>query len=504
MRDVVVIGAGMGGLSAAVALAARGLDVELLEAAPRVGGKVDVTVHDGVEMDTGPSVLTLPGVLDRVLRRSGSSLDDELALVRARPAFRYRFLDGVVFDVHVDLEETLASVRAALGTAAALELGRFLAYARAIWDSARDAFVFGPPPRARDLPRLFARRPVALLRVDPLRTMADAIYARVTEPHLRDVLLRYATYNGSSPWHAPATLNCIAHVELGLGVFGVRGGMAEIARVLARRAEAAGAALRTSVPVERILVEGGRVAGVALQGGGSVRARAVVVNADVAHLIATLLPGAERRLPPAARPSLSGHCLLVKAERRASRVAHEVWFPEVYREEMEDLFARGRPPRAPTLYLCAQEKAHLRRGWERHEPVFVMANAPPLRDDVDSDEEERFAQLAALREEVQRRLAAGGFAFDDEVVWERGPADLAARFPGTDGAIYGAASHGHRAAFQRPRNRVDEVPGLYLAGGSAHPGGGVPLCLQSGLTAADLLAEDLGAKAPMSLPLRSR
>jgi len=169
-------------------------------------------------------------------------------------------------------------------------------------------------------------------------------------------------------------------------------------------------------------------------------------------------------------------------------VAHTVLFPEVYLQEFADLFDQERPPRAPTVYLCAQQIAHDRPGWPEHEPVFVMANAPaePLNG---SDP----TQWEILHEEVVRRVVGAGLIdADDSVVWERSPSGLARRFPGSRGALYGSSSNDLLAAFRRPPNKLRGVPGVYLASGSAHPGGGMPLCALSGRAAAQAIAWDLG------------
>lgn len=496
MGDVVVVGAGMGGLAAATALAAHGLEVDVLEAGEHPGGKMGIVTVDGVEADTGPSVLTLPPVLDRVLRLAGTRLGDEVELRAPEPSFRYLYPDRVALDVFPDLGRTLASVEAALGPAACDELAAFLTYARGIWEAAAPHFVLGPAPTLASLARGGLASLALLHRIDPLRTMWGALRARVHSPHLRALLARYATYNGSDVRRAPATLHCIAHVELALGGFGVRGGMHQVARALERAAERTGVRLHLGARVERIRLRHGRVEGVETADGRGWRAATVVANADAAHLFATLLPPETRpRRMPWGEPSMSGWTALLRARRRVgaeARVAHTVLFPRrPYLEEFTDIFDRGRPPAEPTVYLCAQEACHDRRGWAREEPVFVMANAPAGPPAADG--RGALTPWEELREAVLRRLDEAGLRDPgDELVWERTPAELAARFPGSRGSLYGAASNGPLAAFRRPPNRVTGVRGLYLASGSAHPGGGVPLALLSGLAAARALLEDRG------------
>lgn len=491
MADVLVVGAGVGGLSAALHLAGAGLQVEVLEASDRPGGKLGIAVVDGVEVDTGPSVLTLPDTLDRALRAAGSSLAGELVLRDPSPAFRYLYPDGVALDVHPRPEDTLASVERTLGPAAAAELEEFLAYSRRIWEAAAPHFVRGPAPSAASLAGLGPGAVAALLRIDPLRRMWGAIRRRVRSPHLRMLLARYATYNGSDPRRAPATLNCIAHVELALGGHGVQGGMYEVARALVRAAERAGVRFRYGARVESLRARSGGGWDVATADGRVHAARAVVANADAAHVLAHLLPPPRRR-PAAGERSMSGWTGVLRARRRAgpdARVAHTVLFPRVYLDEFADVFDRGRPPEEPTVYLCAQEACHGRAGWAGDEPVFVMANAPP----EPADGPREGAAWERLRGRVLARLDAAGLrAPGDALAWERTPGELAAAFPGSRGALYGAASNSPFAAFRRPPNRIPGSPPVYLASGSAHPGGGVPLCVLSGEAAARALLGDLG------------
>lgn len=490
MSSIAIIGAGMGGLSSAISLGARGHDVTVFEAGPRAGGKVGIATHDGVEFDTGPSLLTLPHLLGEVFERAGTSLEDELELVKKELAFRYLYPDGTVLDVHFSPERTRQSVREVLGEQAAHEFGEFLEYARGIWEAAAPNFVLGPAPSIGSVVKLGMRSLSKMMAIDPMSTMARGIEKRVETPELRDLLLRYATYNGSNPFEAPATLNCIAWVELGLGGWGVRGGMYEIARAMEGVARRQGVEFRFDSPVRAVEVDGGRVSGVRTDEGVHA-CDAAVVNADVAHLIESLMPqSADTGIETAETPSMSGWTAVLRARRRpaSQRAPHTVLFPEDYDAEFLDIFERDRPPERPTVYLCAQEKAHARQGWEEHEPIFIMANAPAEPADA-----ERPAEVwASLEATVMSRLRhAGLIDADDQIVWRRTPTRLASQFPGSRGSIYGAASNSKFAAFKRPSNRVERVPGLYLASGSAHPGGGVPLCVQSGKTAAEAVDEDL-------------
>ena len=499
MANVVIIGAGAGGLAAAIRLGRAGHAVQVLEAGPRAGGKIGRASHEGVTFDTGPSVLTLPEV----------ALDlcepNDLELLRHDHVFDYRWPDGAELSIHFEPEATLESAASAFGATSRDQLAAFLAYAEGIWSEAAPVFVYGDAPTVGSTLKLGVRKLASFARIDPLRTMEQGIRRHVREPHLVDVLMRYATYNGSDPRRAPATLNCIAHVELNLGCYGVRGGMYALVEALERAATGAGVEFRYDTPVRRIETRDGAVTGVATDD-GAVRADAVIANADVAHVFGDLLDNEKGRSRPVsesgprttgakrgraaraperrdASPSTSGWTAVLKAARRPG-APHTVLFPAHYPDEFRDLFDRRRPPQEPTVYVCAQERAHACQAWPDHEPLFVMANAP-ADPTLDAD------ALASFEGTVVDRLHRAGIIVDsDEIVWRRTPAELARQFPGSDGSIYGAASNSTFSAFQRPANRCPSPRGLYLASGSAHPGGGVPLCLLSGVAAARAVLDE--------------
>ena len=484
MPDVLVIGAGIGGLSAAISLAAAGKSVKVLEAAAEVGGKAGTVIVEGVEIDTGPTLLTMPEVFDQILGMAGMRLETDAPIHHAERFFQYIWPDGHSLEVHEVLSCTLGSVEKALGTRARADLEAFLSYARKIWEVAEGRFILGDAPSLKSLVWLGVAGIKEASALDAWTTMAAAIDKRTVSPYLRTLLARYATYNGSDPRRVPATLNCIAHVELARGASAIRGGTYELIRALHRAAQRLGVDVELGARVDSIVVEGGAATGVELADGRRLGARAVVANADAAHVSGRLLPSSKRRaLGDEAEPSMSGYCFALRARRRSvqDRAAHTVLFPVDYRAEFVDIFDRDRPPADPTVYVCAQEKSHGRAGWAEHEPLFVMVNAPP--------EPQRGARPPNVWRELELRsldrlVRAGLIHADDEVVWRRSPTELAARFPGSRGAIYGASSNSWNAAFKRPANVVAAVPGLFLASGSAHPGGGMPLAALSGLSAA--------------------
>lgn len=488
----IVIGAGFGGLASSLALAAKGFDVTVVEAGPRVGGKAGIAEVDGVSFDTGPSTLTLPAVVDAVFAAAGLRREDYVALRQLDHTFRYHFDTGVQLDVFGDLDHTRDSVRETLGPSAARELMEMLSYARTIWETAAPAFVFNDAPSLRTMasPAMLLQIP-GMRHIDPLRSMWDALTARVKTPELQALFARYATYNGSDPRRAPATLHCISWVEMGLGAYGVEGGMHALPLGIAEAARRMGVSFVLGRNVVRIEQHRGSVKAVHLDQGERLAADVIVSNADVHHLFGDLL---DDHKPPRGQISTSGWTAVIRARKSTERAAHNVIFPHDYLGEFRDLFDHERPPTQPTVYVCDQHLAHQRPGWDAHVPLFVMVNAPAMTTD-DARHNARDEVFDAIRERVMGRLLEHEVIDpDDEVVWQRTPARLAERFPGSFGSIYGMASNAPWSAFLRTPNRVRGVQGLYVATGSAHPGGGVPMCLLSGLLAARSAVQDtLGA-----------
>ena len=493
----------MGGLSAAARLATLGHDVVVCEQSDTVGGKLGVLERDGFTFDTGPSLLTLPAIYRDLFLSTGRPLEESVELVPVDPVARYRFpaVDGhdvTWLDVpnasrhrlHVALDEHL-------GPGAGDDWDRFLDRAHTIWQVTRGPFLESPLTGARDLLRL-ARRASDVRTVAPGTTLRGLGRRHLRDPRLRMFLDRYATYTGSDPRRAPAALAVVPYVEQTFGAWYVVGGLRRLGEAVLRRAQDRGVVVRTGADVTRVLVEGGRACGVELADGERLAADVVVANSDASHLYTDLLPGdvgasARKRLSRAT-PSLSGVVLLLALRGRTPDLAHHtVLFPDDYDAEFDSVFGRrGRPARPvhdPTVYVSAPDDPALRPD-DDHEAWFVLVNAPrhgtggdPATVDWDAP-----GLAASYADRVLEVMAARGLDVRHRVLWRevRTPADLerATRAPG--GAIYGTSSNGARAAFLRPSN-ASPVPGLFLVGGSSHPGGGLPLVGMSAAIVADLI-----------------
>lgn len=495
MPRVVVIGAGIGGLAVSARLASVGHHVVVCEQGHDIGGKLMGHSSDGFTFDTGPSLLTLPAVYRDLFHKTGRPLEDCVDLLPVDPAFRYYFAptsesDAVWLDVpNASRPQMRDALDLSLGGGAGADWDAFLDDAHRVWQLTRGPFLESPLSGRRDLLRLL-RRTRDIRTVAPWRTLRSAGRRQLRDPRLRMMLDRYATYTGSDPRRAPAALSVVPYVEQTFGAWHVRGGVHRLADAVLDRALSRGVEVRTQADVVRVLVEGGRVSGVVLASGERLPADVVVSDADASTLYGELLPhsvGARvRRRIARTKPSLSGFVLLLALRGRTPDLAHHtVLFPADYDAELDAVFGpEVHPVDDPTVYVCSPADHTM------HPPgceaLFVLVNAPRhgrARGLVDW-EEPGLADSYADR--VLAVMAARGVDVRDRVLWRkvRTPADLERDTRSPGGAIYGTAST--RSGVLRPANR-SPVPGLFLVGGSAHPGGGLPLVGLSAAIVADLI-----------------
>jgi 1-hydroxycarotenoid 3,4-desaturase len=494
-KHVAVIGAGAGGLAAALALAARGLRVTVLERAAAPGGKMRELAAGGARIDAGPTVFTMRWVLDELFEQAGARLSDHLRLKPAEVLARHAWSAAERLDLFADPARSEEAIGAFAGAAEARRYHAFRERARRIYATLEGPFLRAPEPSAFGLVRGAGLRGLSgLWRISPFATLWKALGEHFHDPRLRQLFGRYSTYCGSSPFSAPATLMLVAHVEQD-GVWLVEGGMHRIAQTLARLAAQRGATVRYGAHVGEVLVERGAAAGVRLADGERIDADAVICNADASALGGGLLGAAARGavapVPPAARSLSALTWVLLARTRGFPLVRHTVFFSADYPAEFDAIFGAGRLPAQPTVYVCAQDRGDDDTAPPGPERLLCLVNAPPVGDrrrfearEIEACEQAAFGLMQRCGLAVER---------DPQRTVITTPAEFDALFPGSGGALYGRASHGWQASFQRPGVRT-RVPGLYVAGGSVHPGPGVPMAALSGRLAAQALLQDL-AKA---------
>lgn len=490
---VIVIGAGIGGLATAVLLATRGAEVTVVERAALPGGKMRLVEVAGRPMDAGPTVFTMRWVFDELFAEAGTSLEDHLRLRPLGILARHAWGPDQRLDLFADRNRSADAIGAFAGPA---EGRRYLEFCRAaadMYETLERPFIRGSRPTPASLvTRVGLSRLGRLSRIRPFDTLWKALGEHFRDPRLRQLFGRYATYCGSSPFLAPATLMLIAHVEQE-GVWTVDGGMHQTAEALARLARSQGATVRYESPVAEILADRRRALGVRLASGERLEADAVVVNADAAALSSGMLGDAVRGAIPAPAPtrrSLSALTWNLVAEPRGFPLAHHtVFFSTDYPAEFDAILGAGRLPEEPTVYVCAQDRRDdtdaAPHGPER---LLCLVNAPAagdIRTFPPTEIESCQARTFALLERCGLRLHP-----DPSATLITTPTDFDGLFPATGGALYGQATHGWKASFERPGTRT-RIPRLYLAGGSAHPGAGVPMAALSGRLAATCVLSDL-------------
>lgn len=487
---VLVVGAGMGGLAAAIELAAHGASVTLVETQPCPGGKMREVVIAGEGVDSGPTVFTMRRVFEEIFAHAGGCLADSVTLTPAVTLARHSWLDGSRLDLFADRERNSAAIESFAGPREAAGYRAFARQTERVFELLDPAFMRRERPGMIALARALGMGGLLRLHASrPFTSLWKATGRYFRDPRLRQLFGRYATYCGSSPFSAPATLMLIAHAEQA-GVWRVSGGMQRLAEALADLAGQVGAELRYSTTARAIGVAGGRVTGVELEDGSFLPADAVVFNGDVQALTLGLLgtdaATAVRRRGQSER-SLSAVTWSLRAPARGFPMAyHTVFFGRDYRREFNALFGESRLPESPTIYVCSQDAGgDAEDGEELPQRRFVLVNAPPRILAAD--------ELSAARATVAATLAAHGLDLDLESpgTVETTSSDYARRFPGSDGAIYGWPTHGWASAFRRHGSGTG-IAGLYLAGGTVHPGPGIPMAALSGRLAAARVCRDWG------------
>jgi phytoene desaturase len=510
-KHVVVVGGGLGGLAAAAVAAARGHRVTLLDKNPWLGGKaavLNLPAPDGpgdagraFRFDMGPTILTVPRVLRRIYAEAGRDQARDLPLIRLDPQWRCFFADGTRIDLQEDVEAMARSMDAfAPGKNHGEGYRRFQDVSRTLHDVSERFFFWKPVEDLFDTIDFRANlqpntlRDVMALRMG--RTVAKVIRGHVPDARLAQMLDHYCQYVGSSPYLAPAVLCSIGDMQAAEGVWYPVGGTRAVAEGLAKLAADQGADLRTGVEVTGFEVENGAVRAVRAGNGERIACDAVVSNMDAIRTYKELLGGkaGARYAKKGYEPACSGVVLYLGLNRRYEHLAHHDFvFSRDAEEEFEFIYRRGEPAPDPTAYLAAPSGTDPSVAPEGGEALYVLVHTPHLRPGQDWAK-----MLPAYRRTILDKLkrTAGMEDIEERIVVERSltPQDIHERYKVLDGAIYGLASHGKFTGAFKPGNRSRVVKGLYLAGGAAHPGPGMPMVMMSGWIAADALDRDLGGR----------
>ncbi|HEX8266624.1 MAG TPA: phytoene desaturase family protein [Pyrinomonadaceae bacterium] len=492
MKKVIIIGAGLGGLSAAIRLAAVGFSVIILEKNSNVGGKVNFIESDDYKFDTGASLLTMRHVLKELFEAANRRLEDYLELVLLEPICRYFWSDKTVFNASRNLPKTLKEIER-IEPRDVEGFEKFIADARRKYEVAERTFL---AHSLNDLPKLLRPRYAGdLAAISSWKTLDAHNRKYFRSPKLQQLFNRFATYNGSSPYQTPATFALIPFVEFGLGAWYVRGGIYEIPRALTRLAMELGVEIKTNCEVEKIIFANRQAIGVKLKNGENLIADFVVSNADAIETYRSLIEEKDRPSFPDKKlekiePSCSGFVLLLGAKKKFPQLAHHnIFFSDDYRAEFNLIFKEKRPAENPTIYVCAASRTDETQAPAGCENLFVLINAPYTSEQTDWEKEKK-----SYRDSIIKKLENSGLKdLENSIEFEQiiTPADFEEKYRANRGSIYGVSSNGAFSAFLRPPNQSRDVKNLFFVGGATHPGGGMPLVMLSGKMAADLIQREI-------------
>ena len=503
-KHVIVVGAGIGGLVSALLLANQGVRVTLVESSAAAGGKMRRIVVGGAPVDSGPTVFTMRWVFEQIFAQVGCNLADVVKLepldILCRHAWRS---SDARLDLFTDVARSSDAIAQFSSPAEALRFKAFCAEAKKIYKLLEGPYIRSSRPSLTGLGLdLGPAGLAALASLGPFASLWQSLGKYFHDPRLRQLFGRYATYCGASPWQAPATLMLVAHVELD-GVWSVDGGMHALAQAVAQQAAVQGATLRYNTPCKRILVKGGRACGIELADGEQLAADAVVFNGDASALAQGLLGEAAKsatRVTALNKRSLSAVTWSVNAKTTGfPLVRHNVFFDDDYALEFDQIFKQHRLPSRGTVYVCAQDRSDAALTTDQNERLLCLVNAPPVGD-MAGKYPLTDSEIQSCQEQSLRLLSQCGLTLDLNSATAHSvcttPAGFNQLFPGTGGALYGQASHGWMTPFKRP-GATSKLPGLYLAGGSVHPGPGVPMAALSGQLAAATVMAALTSTRPL-------
>lgn len=494
--DIVVIGAGMGGLSAAAHLSAQGHRVRVFEGTSRVGGKAGRREIDGFRFDTGPTLLTMADTVRRAFTAAGGDLDRDVGLLPIHPETRYFFTGGRRVDLVQDARETARNIDRVFEGEGAAYL-RFIEHAATIWRYASEPYLEAPFHSYPAFAMRVLKRGLGAVKLGKnLGTLDGLARDFFRAPELRMFVERFATYVGGDPAQTSAAYANIAHVECTMGAMHPRGGMAAIALALADRLRARGVSITTDAPVLEVDTHGGRVRSVRVKGHDrAIQCDAVIVNVDPQTAAESFLSKSAEALEHGElarrERSVSCYALLLGVEGGVGDLAHHsLYFPQDYRREFVDLFRKKVAPTDPTIYVNVPSLTEPGVAPAGCHSLYVLVNAPATGDQP-ALWDESGTRIQELDRVILDRLdeLVPGLSSRVRVRSRVTPLDIAA-LGSVGGAIYGEAPHGPTAPFRRPKQRVDAIKGLYLATGSAHPGGGVAMVTLGGEHVATLVRED--------------
>jgi phytoene desaturase len=477
LKKAIVIGSGIGGIATSIRLAIKGYDCQIYESQDGPGGKLSEFSGKGYRFDFGPSLFTLPSLVDELFELAGKKSSEHFKYIRLTESCRYFYEDGTKLTAFADHEKLGQEIQTKLGVEPSI-LQKHLAHSKMIYDITKPVFLEKSLHKFSSYLNFDTLKALVNgYKFDLMKTMHQANEQQLREPRLVQLFDRYATYNGSNPYKAPGILNLIPALEHVDGAYFPAGGMFAITKALVGLAEELGVRFHYNTPVDEILHQNGIVTGVRLKQEVA-SADLVVSNMDTYLTYRKLLPDFEAP-EKILRQERSSSALVfywgIKKEFSALGL-HNIFFSRYYKNEFEHIFEKKDLVDDPTIYINITSKMHPSDAPPGHENWFTMVNAPSVSNQNWNEIIERtrrnvITKLSRHLDTDIEKLIDYEFITDPLLIESKTKSHL--------GALYGTSSNNKMAAFLRHPNFNRKLKNLYFCGGSVHPGGGIPLCLLS-------------------------
>lgn len=490
MPKALIIGAGIAGIATAIRLAVQGHQVEVFEANTCPGGKLSEFEQDGFRFDAGPSLFTMPAYVDELFTLAGKTPSDFFKYRKLDKVCQYFYEDGTKLNAFADADLFAEEVNKNTGEPAG-SIKKYLAKSADIYRVTSHVFLEKSLHRLKTYLDLDTIKSVfSFSKIDAFKTMHKANEGFFKDERLVQFYDRYATYNGSSPYEAPATLNVIPHLEQHFGAYFPEGGMYSIITSLVMLAKSLDVKFHFNTPVLQILVNNRQLIGLNVNG-GIVTGDLVVSNMDVWFTYHKLLKGHGHLFPKkilGQERSSSALIFYWGINRQFPELdLHNIFFSIDYKAEFDHIWKDKNLFDDPTIYLNISSKYKTDDAPEGCENWFTMINVPAnTGQDWDS-------LIAAARENILKKLTRilgddiGRLIVSESILDPRG---IESKTSSYQGALYGNSSNSRFAAFLRHANRSSKIKNLYFCGGSVHPGGGIPLCLLSAKIVSGWISEN--------------
>ncbi|KWW17924.1 diapolycopene oxygenase [Peribacillus simplex] len=480
-KTVIIIGGGLGGLSAAISLAQAGYDVSLYEKNNHIGGKLNRLDQDGFGFDLGPSILTMPRIFERLFSASGKSMKDYVPIEKLDHQWRSFFPGGNVIDLYEDLNE-MQEKNPALSENDMREYQNLLHYSKRLYDMTDKTYFQHGVDTTRQIMKhtgLFT----ALRNFDLFSTVHGAINKRISNEELRVMLSYFIKYVGSSPYDAPAVLNMMIYMQHDQGVWYIPGGLHNLSSGLVKLAEEVGVTFHLGKQIVKLEKKNGKINGAILKDGTKLTADYFVSNMEVIPVYERLLEEDShyvKKLKKKFEPASSGLVMHLGVKKSYPQLRHHnFFFAEDMKQQMHSIFHRHELPEDPVIYLVNVNKTDPTQAPAGYENIKVLPHIPYIRDQQPYTQQdyERFSERVLIKLEKM-----GLHDLRDNIVtkdvWT--PEDIRRVYGSDRGAIYGTVSDRMKnKGFKHPK-QSERYDNLYFVGGTVNPGGGMPMVTLSG------------------------